>query len=253
MNYLSALSALAGLTLALPTQVRAQEPLALTVGSYVLNRESAFTPSAPTYTSNFALTAPTKLVVSFAPQYYTDFGIIPTADLRLWQQGRPARYLLRLSGVTAVRYISLPAGSYSVVARNRAATPFNGFTVKVRRFLNKVVDDSITRTYVSNKNAGMTMGPNSWNGMGFQIPAGHGGWLEGAFSRGSGRNVRFHLLTEAEYRRFVSGLSFRSIVEGSDPTKLGFPVNLATGRYFLIVINREPTPSALAITRELYR
>lgn len=242
-----------GMVVSLPPAAQAQEEQALAAESYLLNTESAFTSSVRSFSSAFTLAAKTKVVVSFAPQYATDFGIIPSADLRSWQQGKTVRYLLRLSGITAVRYVTLPAGSYSVVARPRAVMAYNGFAVKVRRFTNKVVDEGVTRTFVSNKSAGIIINPNNWNGMGFQVAKGSSGWLEGVFSRGSGRNVRYHLLEEKEYRRFASGMTFTSLVSGTDPKGLGFAVNLTPGKYFLVVSNRELSYSSLAITRELYQ
>lgn len=236
-----------------PQRAAAQDTGTLIAPSYLVNRESAFTASNPRFSTSFNLPAAAKLVVSFAPQYYTEFGIIPTADLRRWQQGQTARFLLRLTGVTDVRYIALPAGDYSVVARNRSAVANNAFAVKVRRFTKKVIDDGVTRTFVANKSAGMALGPNNWNGMGFKVPEGYSAFLEGTFSRGAGKNVRYYLLTEVQYRRFASGASFTSLLNGSDPTSLSFELNVSPGKYFLVVSNSEPTHSSLAITRELYQ
>ena len=111
----------------------------------------------------------------------------------------------------------------------------------------------MTRTFVGNKAQGMVINPNNWNGMGFKVPAGYAAFLEGTFSRGAGKNVRYYLLTEPEYRKFASGKSFTSLLNGTDPTDLTFELNVSPGKYFLVVSNREPSHSALAITRELYK
>ena len=53
-------------------------------------------------------------------------------------------------------------------------------------------------------------------------------------------------VSPADFRvtTFASGLSFNSIVNGTEPESLGFEVSLSPGKYFLVVVNREPTYSS---------
>lgn len=224
------------------------------VGPYLLNTESVLTASMPRYSVPLNLSQKTRLVVQVAPQYALDFGIIPAADLRKWRAGQPTRFLFRLSGETDTRYITLNAGSYYVVARdlNGGGIP-NGFAVKVRKFKGTAKDGSVIRTFVNARKESLPVAPNSWNGFAFQVPSTGELWFEGVFSRGTDRRVKWEILTEREYRKFISGLPHTALLSGSNPTALGFHFMASPAPYYFLLTNSGTTYSAYAVVRELYR
>jgi hypothetical protein len=198
----------------------ADEPIV--VGEYFIRSEGTFTATTPTYVVPLTLPANRRLVVEVAAQFASDFGIIPAADLKKWIRRENPAYLVRLTGETNTRYVTINAGEYYVVARDISGAANNGFAVKIRRFTSKAIDDGVRRTFLSNQVSNAIVPAFSWNGFAFSASATSQMWFEGVFSRGLDRKVRWEIVTASEYQKFLAGSNYQVLQSGSKPKKLGF-------------------------------
>ena len=226
----------------------------LVVGPKLLKAEGVFTAGALTYEAPLELPAKRRLVVSVAAQYALDFGIIPKADLKKWRRLENPRFLMRLTGETNTRYITLDAGSYYVVARDlNRGTVANGYTFKIRHFTSNATDGEKKRSFISNKVMSSVVYPRSWYASEFSGSGNSKVWLDGVFSRGADRKVRWEILDESGYDKLNAGRKYSALLSGGNPKGLGLQFKPKGGPYYFVVINEGNSYSAYTLTRELYR
>jgi hypothetical protein len=156
--------------------------------------------------------------------------------------------------VSDVRYITLAAGNYAVVARDvHPGELGNAFSIKVRQFKGSAIDNGTTRAFVKNRVVSAPVAPSNWDGFHFNFPEGAIMWIEGVFSRGADHLVHWEIIPESELAKFVAKQPHKIIRSGQNPTKLGFQFSAPAGKYFFVVRNDGTIFSAFAVTREFYQ